>query len=350
MIRKSLNTIVYLFFGLMLGAFIPVIALSEAVTIPESHKSLKGFQMAGPYSHENLSVFLIKGKNTLSGKSFMTLEEALDSKMAVLYETGTVSKLSIENLSAEKHIYIQAGDIVKGGKQDRVISIDIVIKPKSGKVPISAFCVEKGRWSTRQGEAVDKFSSSKAQLNSKKLKLAAKSGKSQGEVWREVANSQNKLKDKIGRSVKSGRSESSLQLTLEHKALKKAVSNYTETLSPIINEHQNAVGYAFAINGEFNSCDIYGDSALFKKLWPKLLKSSATEAVAAFEKGKTYSTPTIQAIEQSLKDALNGKQSEKQVGQRTKMVTHESEKNVLYDTLDMDSKGTEYINRNIIKK
>jgi len=60
-------------------------------------------------------------------------------------------------------------------------------------------------------EAVDKFASSNDQLNSKKLKLAAKSRKSQGEVWKEVASSQKNMKEKIGRSDQSGKSESSLQ-------------------------------------------------------------------------------------------------------------------------------------------
>ena len=199
-------------------------------------------------------------------------------------------------------------------------------------------------------EAVDKFASSNDQLNSKKLKLAAKSRKSQGDVWKEVASSQKNLKEKIGRSVQSGKSESSLQLTLESKALKKVVSEYMKALSPIINRHKNTVGYAFAINGEFNSCDIYGSGELFKKLWTKLLKASAVEAIAAREKGVNFPEAKLKDIEFSLKDALNGKKSENKVGQRIKMMTHESDRNVLFDTYDMDSKSLKPVHRNIIKK
>ncbi|MCP4354762.1 MAG: hypothetical protein GY793_03845 [Proteobacteria bacterium] len=338
----------FVVFTMMFSVFLSTLTIAGDKSV--SKNNLNGFQITGPYAYENLSLFLIQGKDSFSANEFITLKEALDTKVAVLHETSNVNNLSIENLSSDKHIYIQSGDIVKGGKQDRAISIDIVIKPKSGKIPLSAFCVEKGRWTSRGNEAVNKFSSSNDSLSSKKLKLAAKSRKSQNEVWKEVASTQKNLKQKIGRNVKSGKSESSLQLTLENKALKKIVSDYMKELSPIINKHKNTVGYAFAINGEFNSSDIYGSGKLFKKLWPKLLKASVVEAIAAREKGKNSPKAKLKDIELSLKDALNGKKSEKKVGQGTKIITHESDKNVLFDTYDKGSKSKQPVHRNIIKK
>ena len=41
--------------------------------------------------------------------------------------------------TADVDVYIQSGDIVKGGRQDRTIAMDFVVPPKSGVIPISAF-------------------------------------------------------------------------------------------------------------------------------------------------------------------------------------------------------------------
>ncbi len=48
---------------------------------------------------------------------------------------------------------IQAGDVVKGGRQDRTIGVGFVLPAKSGRVPIPSFCVEIGRWHRRAAES-----------------------------------------------------------------------------------------------------------------------------------------------------------------------------------------------------
>src|SRR5438105_15882790 len=76
--------------------------------------------ITGPYTHDNLTVFLIHGKDTSGGKNYLTLQEALDQKKVVVHETGNVNELSVENVSDEP-VYIQSGEIVKGGRQDRTL-------------------------------------------------------------------------------------------------------------------------------------------------------------------------------------------------------------------------------------
>src|SRR5579872_4217150 len=80
-------------------------------------------QISGPFTHDNLSVFLIHSSRNQAGRKFLTLGEAMDQKKVVVYETGNVNELAIENLSSED-VYIQSGDIVKGGRQDRVFPDD----------------------------------------------------------------------------------------------------------------------------------------------------------------------------------------------------------------------------------
>src|SRR5579885_2110501 len=157
-------------------------------------KDAPAYTFSGPFTHDNLTIFLIHGKDTLSGKPLLTLQEALDQKKAVVHETGQVNELSVENVSADVEVYIQPGDIVKGGRQDRLIVYDLILPPKSGKMPVASFCVEAGRWTKRGNEAPGQFDKSMNCANSKDLKVAAQSGmRSQDQVWKKVHETQQKL-------------------------------------------------------------------------------------------------------------------------------------------------------------
>ena len=79
----------------------------------------------------------------------MTLGEALEQGKARVYETGSVEQLAIENLTDDRDIYVQFGDIVQGGDQDRVIATDLLVPSESKRVPLPTYCVEQGRWGGR---------------------------------------------------------------------------------------------------------------------------------------------------------------------------------------------------------
>src|SRR5207244_12032800 len=160
------------------------------------------YRLKGPFTQGNLTVFLIHGRDKIKGQTFITLQEALVQKKVVVRETREVNELSIENLSSEE-VYVQSGDIVKGGQQDRMLVVDLILPPHSGEIPIAAFCVENGRWSRRGSEEVTTFTSSSNVVASREVKLAAKEKGSQGEVWREVAAAQDKLSANVGGSVRA---------------------------------------------------------------------------------------------------------------------------------------------------
>lgn len=296
-------------------------------------------RISGPYTHANLSIFLLHGADRLPHSKFMTLQEALQRKKARVTETGQVNELMLENLSRDTDLYIQAGDIVKGGKQDRTLVVDMILSPKSGKVPIAAFCVEQGRWNPRRGEAVATFGGSQEQVASKALKHAVRAGAgaAQGTVWQEVAKMQERLDKQLGGTVQAGASASSLQLTLEHARVQGAVDDYLKALSALPARHADAMGYAFAINGKINSVEMYASHALFLKLWPKLLKASAVEALA---EPQTSAPPVAaDAVAAVLKDADQGTQTaEKPVSPRASVVTRETSKNVVFETRDQEQK------------
>src|ERR1051326_6982385 len=81
------------------------------------------YRLEGPFTQGNLSVFLVHGKDKIKGETFITLQEALVQKKVVVRETREVNELSIENISGEE-VYVQSGDIVKGGQQDRMLVTD----------------------------------------------------------------------------------------------------------------------------------------------------------------------------------------------------------------------------------
>jgi len=83
---------------------------------------------------------------------FAPLDEAQDQKCVTVHETGNVGQLEIENLSETLDLYVQAGDVVKGGRQNRTIGVDFVLPAKSGRVPVPSFCVESGRRRSRASE------------------------------------------------------------------------------------------------------------------------------------------------------------------------------------------------------
>lgn len=276
----------------------------------------KDYRLSGPYTQNNLSIYLIHREGRTGGPAPITLGEAMRQGIVQVVETGSVRRLKVRNLG-DREVFIQAGDIVKGGKQDRVLLTSLIVPPKSGYIPIGAFCVEAGRWAGRGLESVMAFSTSAYRMPSRAGKIAMmksmdyetapatlqtetwrealhglsvfggtrrRSGASpQDEVWRSVGMVQKALGRAVRARVADERSRTSLQLSLENKRLASVVADYEKTLGGLSAKHPDAVGYVFAVNGRINSGDEFGSAGLFRKLWPRQLKAAATEAIA--EKG-----------------------------------------------------------------
>lgn len=293
---------------------------------------IEKYRYSGPYAYKNLAVFLIHAKDGKDTAKFMTLQQGLEHKKAVVSETGTVNTLVIENVSDDVHIYIQSGDIVRGGKQDRTIGYDYVVPPKSGKIQLSSFCVESGRWRRRGHEKVDEFSVSDNALPSKGLKLASNYNRSQSSVWQEVASIQDKLSHNLGKSVRSEQSASSLELTLENEEVKKAIQEYVDAFSHLVQGRKDAVGCAFAINGKLNSADVYASGDLFRRLWPKLLQASSIEAIAELQKTSAFVHPAVHSVETFLQNDEEAKIHEKQIDEQLRAITRRSKNKVVFET------------------
>jgi hypothetical protein len=267
--------------------------------------------LSGPYTHNNLSVFLLNGKDTIqAGAKLLTLQEALEQKKLIVHETSNVNELSVENVSDDVDVFIQSGDIVKGGRQDRLMACDMLVPPKSGKLPIGSFCCESGRWRQRGAESAAQFGASNAQAANKAVKLAVNAAGDQGQVWQKVKEAQDKLAKNVGKSVANSESPSSYQLTLEDKDLLAKVAAYVDALKKVPGEKADAIGFVIVINGKVEGAELYGSHALFLKLWPKLINGAAVDALTELDGKKKFDAPTVAVVEKFLAEAAKGKEKE----------------------------------------
>lgn len=322
--------------------FVFVLALAGEATAQNSYR------VSAPYTYKNLTIFLIHGKDESSGKNVLTLQEAMEMKVLRVYETSDVNELEVENISKYYDVFIQSGDIVKGGKQDRVLGVSIMIPARSGRISISAFCVESGRWEKRKGEEVGSFSSSNDRLVTKDLKLAANRSNSQQEVWAKVGEAQARLSRNVGGSVAAADSATSLQLSLENRKVAATSAEYIRSLQNIVAGKSDVIGYAFAINGKLNSADIYSSNALFKKLWGKMLKATTIEAVAESNARPTAAPAKQGDVNAFLIDSDKAKAEEKRASGGASLITREDKENIMFESRDGRSRGV--VHRSYVKK
>ncbi len=298
-----------------------------------------GWTISAPFTHQNMAVYLISGKETSTGKKILTLQEALEKKLVIVHETQSVNQLAVENVSADFEVFIQAGDIVKGGQQDRVLAYDLIVPPRSGKVSLASFCVEAGRWQQRAGEDDKQFSRSAGQLPGKALRLAVSSARQQGQVWDKVKEQQDKLGKRLNKNVTDPRSPSSLQLTLEDKDLNAKVDAYVKKLEKCVADRKGVIGFVVTVNGKLEAAEVYGSTVLFGKMWPKLLRAAAIDAFAEQQAGRRYEMADTEEVRTFLVDGSKGKGTDTDVNSRIRVTTRQTETALTIETRDQDHKG-----------
>jgi hypothetical protein len=310
-------------------------------------------RISGPHVHENLAMYFIHGRSA-EGPVPMTLTEALAKGGVQVIETGRVNELQIEN-TGDEEIFVQAGDIVKGGKQDRVLTVSLVLPPKSGRVPIGSFCVELGRWSRRGMEDHARFTSASEALPSRKamaimaappateppaMRPAGAAARHGGEaqskqqrMWDSVARMQTDLSASLQARVASPESATSLQLSLENAKLKEVRAAYIAALESAGLQEDDVLGYVAAINGQTVSANVYPSNALFRKMWTKQLAAAVTEAIGE-KRGAVNAPqpPAPSAAAEFLAAAEKGQPHEREVVLRMRQETRDSDQALYNET------------------
>ena len=286
------------------------------------HHALRGggvpstseYKVLPPIRHGNLTVFPVAAASSHNAQAFLTLDEGLRSGEVIVTEGGNVQPLmrrrnrpvaqdgaQVNRLvlvnNSKRPLILLAGEIVTGGKQDRVIGKDRLVPAESDPIDLGVFCVEPGRWTATS----DKFGSLGVAMAQPAVRARAMSDKDQAKVWSEVRNSQSMVASRLPAPAASEVARtSSYAGVMQNEEVKHQVDSIAE---PIQRNYQsliqqlrerNAVGVVVAVNGEIIWADIFASTALLEKYWPKLVRSYAAEAFVTKTKGRETDVKSAQ--------------------------------------------------------
>jgi hypothetical protein len=239
------------------------------------HKS--SFHFTDPIQYENLTIQFLLGPSV--PPDYLTLAEGCRLNLVEILETGVVGRLSVHNRSPKKPLFIQIGELLKGGLQDRTIATDLVLDPGEQYDGLSVYCVEQARWSKRHEEDHKKFVSTQDFVATKPLRSSLEQREDQGAVWAAVAFAKHRMSLQMPGYLGSQVSPSSLQLDLEDPALQKNVQQWFRAISGQVRPDTKTVGVAITINDRLEKIEWYGHTRLFLRLWGGLLRAAILEAL-----------------------------------------------------------------------
>jgi hypothetical protein len=299
------------------------------------------YKVLEPIRHGSLTVFPVVAAKSYSTTEFLTLDEGLRSGDVVVTEYGNVRGLIRRHTPALQHplqaqgaevnrlvlinnskrpLLLLAGEIVTGGKQDRVIAKDRIVPAESDPVDLSVFCVEPGRWvgsSAQFGASGVMYGENKGlPVNGRSVgtlmaqpsvRAKAMGDKDQNQVWAEVRKQQQAMAVEVAAAAPAAstdqlNSTSSYARVMENKDVKEKVD---EIAKPIEQNYQsmirqlrdrNAVGVVVAVNGRIIWSDVFASTELLQKYWTKLVRSYASEAVVSRAKGVEVTTKQAEAF------------------------------------------------------
>ena len=269
------------------------------------------WRLLDPITYENISIFPVVSSMSHDTTAFLTLDEGLSSGDVLVHEQGgeglarsrdvrdaarqyntgaSVNQLVLIN-RGKRPVLLLAGELVSGGKQDRIIAKDRIVAPGADPLPLDVFCVEHGRWS-----AGSQFSAAKTMVHPSVREQAAVN-QSQGEVWESVRKGSTAARPMSAPAPRLAQSDlaavmaSSAPTQSYAKMYKESPvgasvdgfvdevqRRFARATSGVKGEH--IVGVVVAYGGEVAWSDIFASSDLFQHYWTKLLRSYAVEALA----------------------------------------------------------------------
>jgi hypothetical protein len=278
------------------------------------------WRLLEPVVYENISLFPVVTSYVQDTSAYLTLDEGLATGEVLVTERGsegmvrnrddnsvmipdydrrrgaTVNQLVLVNRS-KRPLLLLAGELVSGGKQDRIIGKDRIVPVGAPPLPLDVFCVEHGRWSNGS-----QFAAAKTMVHPSVRERAAVDQK-QTDVWSAVSGGTNyEYSASAGAPapIRSPRISSadlsaemsgaaptqSYQKIYEGRRVGGSVDSFVRELqvrfaratSGLKNER--VVGVVVAYGGEVAWSDIFASGSLFDHYWDKLLRSYAVEAMA----------------------------------------------------------------------
>lgn len=196
----------------------------------------------------------------------LTLQEAMATGQVRItdFGFGTVNSLGFENLS-NRPILLLSGEVVTGGRQDRVIARDVILQPRSGEQNVSVFCVEEGRWS---GYKEFRYYH-EASMHLRKI---VDRDASQSKVWKEIKEENDRDNVRTGTQAYTAHSNNRQYLQAENEYLSATVLD--KFVSP-----DNIVGIVGITGGVVIGCDIFVSPEIFRREYNTTVFSYIDEAL-----------------------------------------------------------------------
>lgn len=257
-------------FAALLATTIGAASTAHAKRPPPATALADGTTMLAPIQVNSLTLTPIVTTGE-PGKpdAILVLDEAMAEHRVKIRELGdgSVNQLSFVN-NADQPVFVMAGEVILGGKQDRIIGRNTVIPAKT-TLEVPVFCVEHGRWDGTTKE----FTTAKALAHGRLRGRASYAA--QQDVWNEVA-----AKNKARKTQNASDTYRRVAQQQSDGTLKDMEREVNQALAKLPDaDRTRMVGFAVALNGTVATVDVFGSPTLFAKLQPKLVRSYLTEAI-----------------------------------------------------------------------
>ena len=227
------------------------------------------------WQYKNLKIVPIRWKGSggwdypLNG-NLISLGEALNKGMARVSERGTASTdnvhwIIIENLS-RKNIFIASGDIIAGGRQDRMISRDTIMLASQQRMQVPVMCVEEGRWSEKE----KKFAYQ--EMANLRLRKTLDRSKNQVMIWREIYDQLERTKVKNTTLAYASRKQ-------DKKYLEEELAYWRFFEEKFKKSDSTMVGIACISGKNVIGCDVFASTSLFYSELPSVMFGYIQEAI-----------------------------------------------------------------------
>ena len=237
---------------------------APAGTFPDLTRAVERLRVGQASRHGALLVFWLHPTHAAPYLDVATLDEGRAGGTLVITErdSASVPELVVDN-RGKSHVLLLAGEILVGGKQNRVLREDILLPPRSGPRAIGVYCVERGRWNEGRRDFESKSSFAQPGLRKEVYSKA-----DQGRVWAEV--------DRAARAAAAPSPTGSYQQVYEQPQVKEQLVQAEKGID--IAAGAGAVGAAAFIGPRLGGIDLFRDPGLFARQWRKLLRAHAVEA------------------------------------------------------------------------
>jgi hypothetical protein len=256
------------------------------------------YKLGQPVTEGNVTLVPVMNTKKIQDQELskmMTLAEARQLGLVEILEKPNeeeeVNSLKVLN-KGERPLLLLGGELLLGGKQDRIVANDTIVQPHETKdVPV--YCVEHGRW---EGNSKH-FDYAQTMVPTQVRKAATFKG--QTEVWDKVAeyNTGAGFAADSGGTVSKGLSSPQVQ-----ERMKNSLPNVIAGLE----RQKDVIGVIFVVNGKIQAMDLFGNTKLFNGSREGLLKGYLSQAATETNDAKPIALTDCLAF---LKESLTAKQT-----------------------------------------